>query len=801
MRYNNMTGTPGGGHVIWAMNNATVQEFTVEVGALSIQADSAGVWNNAIPKQGGNTFHGMVFGNFSNTSLQSTGNVADPSQATTLPRVWDFNPAYGGPIKRDKLWFFGSYRNWGTHEHPPGAFENRNPLGFGYVADVNKPAVNETTNQAFDFRLTWQAAEKHKISIWANHNPRCFCHWMLARTVSPEATVLNHTDPNFLTQFTWNAPVTNRLLIDAGFTYHPEAWGWWPQPSVPWGTYGVTELTTGVNSRARFAGYRQDRGLQGNGKFFVSYITGSHAFKVGFQQMAGQRRIDQWTQGAPFSINLLSGVPASLTQFTYPYSSLAKVKWYMGAFAQDQWKISRLTLNLGLRFDALNAYVPAQTYPAAPLVDSRSFGAIADVPNWKDLNPRVGIAYDLFGDGRTALKGNIGRYIEAVTTGYSEIVNPIVAAVNMASRTFRDTNGNFFPDCDLRNVGANGECGALSNANFGKGIVTTDFDSDVLTGWGKRPYDWEMQAGVQHELRPGVAVNATYTRHWWGNFLVTKNLLVSPSDYSPYCVTAPLDRRLAGGGGNRICGFYDINPDKFGQQYNRIMFAKKFGNETDVYNGVDVSANVRLPRGILLQGGFSTGREAINNCDIVGQIDNPAGGVVDVNRNSGAGSGNTTPLTNITGVASPSLLYCNNVPPYQTQVKLLGSYPLPWGVTASAAFQSIPGPQITATYTATNAEIVPSLGRNLAAGVNATATVQLIAPGTLYNDRLNQLDLRIARTFRVGGGRRLQGQFDWYNLLNVGPALNQNNTYGSAWLTPTVLPIGRMAKIGVQFDF
>jgi hypothetical protein len=173
---------------------------------------------------------------------------------------------------------------------------------------------------------------------------------------------------------------------------------------------------------------------------------------------------------------------------------------------------------------------------------------------------------------------------------------------------------------------------------------------------------------------------------------------------------------------------------------------------------------------------------------------------VDINRSSG--SGNAAPLiSNVTGTPAPSLLYCDNAPPYQTQVKLLGSYPLPWGLSASAAFQSIPGPQITASYVASNALIAPSLGRNLAAGPNATATVQIVAPGEMYNDRLNQIDARVTRTFRLGGSRRLQGQFDFYNLLNVGPALNQNNTYGAAWLTPTVIPVGRMVKIGAQLDF
>lgn len=260
--------------------------------------------------------------------------------------------------------------------------------------------------------------------------------------------------------------------------------------------------------------------------------------------------------------------------------------------------------------------MPAQTYPAAPLVDARSFAEIENAPNWKDINPRVGIAYDLFGNGRTALKGNIGRYIEAVTTGYSDIINPIVSAVNTATRTFRDANGDFYPDCDLRSIAANGECGPLSNVNFGRGILTTAFDREVLNGWGKRPFDWEIQAGIQHELRSGVSLNATYIRHWWGNFLVTDNLAVNPSDYSSYCVTAPVDSRLPGGGGNQICGFYDVNPDKFGQVNNLITFAKNYGKQTDVYNGLDVAANVRLPRGVLLQGGFNIGREAINNCDV-----------------------------------------------------------------------------------------------------------------------------------------------------------------------------------------
>jgi hypothetical protein len=201
----------------------------------------------------------------------------------------------------------------------------------------------------------------------------------------------------------------------------------------------------------------------------------------------------------------------------------------------------------------------------------------------------------------------------------------------------------------------------------------------------------------------------------------------------------------------------------------------------------------------MVQGGFSTGHEVTDNCDVVGKVDNASVGVADLHRSS---IGNTTPLvSNVTGVTSPSLLYCHNAAPYKTQIKLLGAVPLPWGVAASAAFQSVPGPQITATYVARSAQIAPSLGRNLAAGPNGTVALQLIAPNSVYSDRYNQLDTRLTRNFNLGGRRRLQAQFDFYNLLNVNTTLALNTTYGAAWQSPLAIATGRMFKFGAQFDF
>jgi hypothetical protein len=161
---------------------------------------------------------------------------------------------------------------------------------------------------------------------------------------------------------------------------------------------------------------------------------------------------------------------------------------------------------------------------------------------------------------------------------------------------------------------------------------------------------------------------------------------------------------------------------------------------------------------------------------------------------------NPSTLTSVSLLAGRSLDDCDIQLPWQTQVKLFGAYPLPWDMQVSGAFQSAPGPQINATYTARNSEIAPELGRNLSSGINGTATVQLIPSGTVFGDRLNQLDLRLTKTFRLGS-TRVQGMLDVYNVTNANPVLAYNASYGSAWLRPTNVLIGRLFKFGMQMNF
>jgi hypothetical protein len=242
----------------------------------------------------------------------------------------------------------------------------------------------------------------------------------------------------------------------------------------------------------------------------------------------------------------------------------------------------------------------------------------------------------------------------------------------------------------------------------------------------------------------------------------------------------------------------DQNPNTFATSpFYVVQRASTFGDVSDVYTGYDFNANARLPRGGFVSGGASIGHEVTDICQVAGQAlvgYAPVAGVLASSAGTLLPFGSTAVAG---GATTPSSLYCRVQPPFQADVKALATYPLPWfGLNASATLQNRPGPQILARYTVTSAQ-VQNLGRPLGVG---TAAAQLIAPGTMYGDRVTQLDVRFGKAFRVQRSR-IQASVDLFNVLNSSAILGLNTTYGTSWLSPTQILQGRLVKIGAQVDF
>ena len=771
-------------------NDASTQEVTVEVGASSAESTGGGVRVNIIPKEGGNSFHGSLFSNFANKSMTSS-NFTDALKATgvTAPdrvnRIYDSSAALGGPLRKDRLWFFTAQRFWGYQNLRADAFYEIDPSSYKYNPDPSRQAYDDQTLRSHNLRLTWQIDEKNKLAVFYDYQPRCTCHWTVSSIRPGEATPVQNLPLNWYGTVSYTSAISSRLLFTAGFSNLSTDWTRLPQadgvPTDPLTGrltsegYGVFDTALGITYRAYGAPFNYNFSATRNYRAAMNYVTGSHQMKFGATMVAGERIVRNWMTANDTELIFSNGKPIAIRRYSTPYAEKENLNADLGVFAQDTWRLRRLTLNLGLRFDYMNQSVPAQDAPAGTWVGARQWGEIANVPNWKDLNPRLGIVYDLFGDGKTAIKATLNRYVAQSATAFAALNNPINTSINSSTQNWNDANGDFIPQ-------ASELSGAQSPGVVGSALATSVFDSAVSSGWNVRRNNWEVSAGVQHELLPRVGTEVSYFRRAQGHFTATHNLAVAPSDFQQFCIAAPSDSRLPLSG-QQICGLYDVVPSKAGQVNNLTTFNDSSAQRSEIWQGVDVNINARVSSKLFAQGGLSSGRNEFSDCVA---IDNP-GQFLNAFVNN-AGAVNTIPTQ-----------YCAWKTPFLTQLKALAGYTFPLAIQASVAFQSIPGREIQALYAATNAVIAPSLGRNLAG--SSTYNVALVEPGTMFGNRINQVDLRFSKSITVAPSRTLRLMADIYNALNASPVISVNTTYGPNWLRPTQILVGRFLKVGAQFDF
>jgi hypothetical protein len=826
----NISNPPGGNQPSnYVADIGNTQEVTMTTSGGLAESETAGLTINIVPKQGGNTMSGLAYASGFSQGMQSNNYTpalaaSGVSQPDPVYHVYDLNGAVGGPIVKDKLWYYMSVREQGQRQNTLNVYYNMNagnPNAWTYVPNLSQPAYSDRTWENYTPRITWQANQTNKFSFVWDEQPVCrLCSGTTSLTgspnfifpTSPEADGHGEFSPQRVQQAHWTSPVTNKLLLEAGVGTSSYEWGGKelnPNPGanlvqvVNIGQEITPLVTTNMQYRSQSWLNNHTDGVN----YFVSasYVTGSHSMKFGYQgdYWVDDRQLNVNSQGLRYTF--VFGAPSSITEYANGYNVNANAA-QASLFAQDQWTFKRVTLQGGLRWDHPWSWFPAQSEPASTFFPGTSFPGTSGVTGYNDITPRMGVVYDLFGNGKTALKVNAGKYLQGASVSnlaYGDnpalrIPGATTSGGTFAPSTSRSwtavgtpaTNPNYYiPNCNLQNPQANGACGTANPVTFGSNqFVGAQFDPAGLSGWGVRPSDWSYGVSVQQQLFARASVEVGYYRRSFTQFTtsgtVTENLANPASDLTQFSFTAPSDPRLPGGGGYTISNLYNVNPNVFGQSNQLIEPTNRVGNDTRVFDGVDATFNVRAAHGFTFQGGTSTGKVVNNFCAISA------------------------------AVPSNYLLnpYCSQESPWQTAFHGLAIYTVPHiDVILSTVYQDKPNvgtdelsSSLQANYTLTAANIAAvsaQLGRPMT--TSGPVTINLIPPGTLYGPRVRELDLSMKKVIRVWG-RRLTGGLDIYNVLNNNVALAFNQTYApgvAGWLAPTTYMNPRVFRLSAEFAF
>ena len=790
----------------------SASEVTVDHTAVSAELSTGGVRINFIPRDGGNRFSNSTFFTFTNGSLASN-NFTDALKRAGLgapnevKRNWDLNASAGGPIRRDAIWFWFSSRYNGVENWAP-IFENKNaykPTEYLYVPDTSRRGLLSGRSYNSSLRMTWQASPRHKIAGTYKADKWCDCPNAITAVVAPEAA-RDFRFPRLRQEHgEWTSPMTSRLLLEAVGMHLYERWGFM-HPQAPRGSspdfediapqmISVTEQSTGLVYRAPALNNNNTRVPNWTYRAAMAYVTGTHSFKMGFNRVHGFQETTNYNLN-PLAYQFNGGIPNQLTMRANPVKFRNHLNNDLGLFAQDKWALKRTTINLAIRYDHFNASFPEQTVGPAVFAPTRNFVFPAqDNLNWNDVTYRSGLIYDLRGNGKTALKVTFNKYLRGQTLNLlGTDPNPVNTMVTTATRSWNDANNNFIPDCVLLNFAANGECLGISNPLFGSAARSATFDPILMTGWGNREANWELSAGAQHELLPRVSLDVGYFRRIWKNFRVTDDLALAATDFDTFSMTVPSDPRLPGGGGYTLGGLVALRPDAFGRPaLNNNTLDRTYGSELEHWNGFDLTLDARLPNGLTLQVGSSTGQTTEDDCDIVSRVPE---------------------MLNVLGTSFASVIvpagtpngwrskeHCHRQTPWLTQFKTFGVYTVPHvDVQLSGTFRSIPGDALRAAFNASNAYLAANstLGRPLAGGA-ANITIDLVEPYTVFLPRRNELDMRFGKLLRAGRARSILS-VDVYNLLNIDTVVNANQNF-AVWLRPTQILNARVVKFSVQFDY
>jgi hypothetical protein len=732
-------------------------EYNMQVASGTAESDVSGVYMNMVTKSGGNRFNSDHNFYFMNDALQGenldddlrqrlgllpedqcvgaapgTRGCESGAAGNPIDISYDWSSTLGGPIKRDKAWFFGALRWWRLDQFQVGAL---NPDGSQGIDD------NRIRN--FMGKVTWQARPNTRASLMFNRNLKDRFHRRQVDFSEDKATVLqDQPAQNYVGQV--NQVIGRGTLFDARFG---RMWGEFPtryQNEVQPTDIAIRDVVRNTQINAA-----TDQQLNPNHRYqanaTVSYFTdrlsaGSHDFKLGTQWSWEMMKYDIIRNGDHY-LELSDGLATGVQISNTPVNSDHRLSTW-GVFAQDRWMIGRATINYGVRLDGVSSHLPAQSSPAGIFVAERSFPR-KDVFDF-NLNaaPRVGLSYDVFGNGRAALKAYYGRFYNQFGSELAQALN--LNTIQSIRVGWTDRNNNLRLDP-----------GEFTAPNFTS--VIPEMDADAT-----RPYSDEINVGFDYELLRNFAASVSYHRRQHRDGLGLIDRARPSSAYTPVSTTYQDPQR-----GPQTITVYRLDPALASRRDRLITNVDVLQSD---YDGLSVSFNKRFSNRWQLLGGITVQNHTGFNHS--GTYTSP---------------GTTTDLDNPNfrlnrdnGSVFIDLPWAFN---------LSGSYELPYGVVFSGKYTARAGDPLVRTINVTGLPQGPENGIYVQQrGEDRTETVTKF------------LDVRFAKRFAVGT-TRFEGTLDVFNLMNANHVLDQTVAIGTTIGRPSRVMTPRIIRFGVTTRF
>ncbi len=777
-----VNGLQGDGAIQSYFNDAMNSEVSYTTAGIGAETSAGGVRLNMIPREGGNRWSGD-FKYASRPGAWQSSNLTDRhrdrglSAGNAIDRILDYTFSLGGPIAKDKIWIFGSTRYFSVNNYIANTFMDDGSQGIDDQYIFNGMA-----------RMTWQATPRNKFSAYFDEIHKYRGHDMQANYDPETAATVWNSPAYHTTAVKWTSPVTSSLFLEAGFSNNTEYYTNEYREGIEKPRGSAEWFRTAAKNEVDLGGYTQAGPINTTESpvaFYwnmaATWVKGDHTFKVGANSRQGTFRhtreanADLVQQYRSSSTGVRWSVPDSVIIRNTPLDYSERLNRDLGLYIQDSWRLNRLTANLGLRWETLNAKVKAGKSGAGRFVPERTFDEVLDVPDWNDIAPRMQLVYDLQGNGKTAIKFSLNRYNLSRTTGIAANYNPLLH--QPATLPWRDVNGNDIADGTMR---CQGYPSAACEIDFGG--LTSNYGIAALNEYGEYPRTWNLESGleVQHELLPGMSIGGAWWKGSFRNLTTTINRAWTTADYTEQTWYDPVTGRP-----------FPVYARSVAASARPTSNLDTFDEERkQAYESFNLEGSYRIPGGGQVRGGVAFERERQTNCTAP---DDP------------------NYLTTTAGVFYGEAL-CDDFAleiPYRPSLKLSGTREVGWGINLSFAFQSNASPTSSRLMTATRGVTrypancpspCPAGQIIMPTGVYGQASMSMLleSPRVSSVERLNQLDFKIARTFRFGKFQVLP-TFEVFNINNSDAIISYitTNVLSTSYLAPNSIMQGRMYGFGV----